>query len=29
VTFSHLVKVIPRADGLPASYMAVPAGAVT
>ena len=29
VTFSHLVKVIPRADGLPASYMAVPAGAVS
>ena len=29
VTFSHLVKVIPRADGLPASYMTVPAGAVT
>jgi sortase A len=29
VTFSHLVKVIPRSDGLPASYMAVPAGAVT
>lgn len=29
VTFSHLVKVIPRADGLPVSYMAVPAGAVT
>lgn len=29
VTFSHLVKVIPRSDGLPASYLAVPAGAVT
>ena len=29
VTFSHLVKVIPRSDGLPASFMAVPAGAVT
>jgi sortase A len=28
VTFSHLVKVIPRSDGLPASLMAVPAGAV-
>ncbi len=28
VTFSHLVKVIPRSDGLPASFMAVPAGAV-
>ncbi len=29
VTFSHLVEVIPRADGLPASYLTVPAGAVT
>ena len=28
VVFSKLVKVIPRADGLPASFMAVPAGAV-
>ena len=28
VTFSHLVKVIPRSDGLPASFMTVPAGAV-
>ena len=26
VTFAKLVKVIPRADGLPASFMAVPAG---
>ena len=28
VTFSHLVKVIPRSEGLPASFMTVPAGAV-
>ena len=28
VVFSKLVKVIPRADGLPSSFMAVPAGAV-
>jgi sortase A len=28
VTFSHLVKVIPRSDGLPAEYTAVPAGSV-
>src|SRR4029079_16532469 len=29
VTFSHLVKVLPRSEGLPASFMAVPAGAAT
>ena len=28
VVFAKLVKIIPRADGLPASFMAVPAGAV-
>ncbi|MHB1473231.1 MAG: class E sortase [Dermatophilaceae bacterium] len=28
VVFAELVKIIPRADGLPASFMAVPAGAV-
>ena len=28
VVFAELVRVIPRADGLPASLMAVPAGSV-
>ena len=28
VVFAKLVKIIPRASGLPASFMAVPAGVV-